>query len=235
MVKVKKPATKKTKKAQTKEKIHVAIILDSSGSMYSVRQATINSFNEQVQTLRKNLETKDISVTLVTFSDETSFRFVEKPVASLKEIGEVDYVPCGSTALYDAIGQTMDRIEQIETLDDGNSSVLFVILTDGEENASKVYTHSQISERIKAHQEKNWTFTYIGANHDVMKVSINLNIPLGNTMSYSSTHEGFASMSSAHRGMVDTFLKTKAVGASSTSLYSTENKVTDLTNTDKDN
>jgi hypothetical protein len=175
-----------------KLKNYVAIILDESGSMNSIREETIGAFNQQVETIKANAHDMETSVSLVTFNT-----FVDKPKIwnqsemSLKPITLKDYVPRGMTALYDAVGETIDKLNKVEDINEPDTSFLLVILSDGEENASKNYNYKTIAEKISGVQNtKKWTITFIGANQDMQQLSKQLHIPVGNVTAFAATSRG---------------------------------------------
>lgn len=192
--------------------IHRVIILDKSGSMSSIATQTIAGFNEQVQTLR-SLEDKypdqRYIITLVTFNHEIDTVLYARPVRDLQPLSPESYQPLGSTALNDAIGLTMTRIEGEgrEELADKDNSVVVTIFTDGLENDSK--TEFKNTARVAAlidrlQKSEQFTFTYVGANQDAIAVAKNLAIPVSNALNYSAsesgTREAFARLNTATRG-----------------------------------
>jgi hypothetical protein len=102
------------------------------------------------------------------------------------------YVSDGSTAMLDAVGQTIDRLEREGNQID-HASVLVCVISDGQENSSTDYTYASVAERItRLTATERWTFSYLGSNQDLSVVSESLSIPFANTSSYSSTGEGTA-------------------------------------------
>lgn len=214
-----------------KQTTHIALILDSSGSMQAVREVTRNNFNEQIQSIKKKAKKQDIKVTITTFADTPNSLVVDEDAKTLQLLKVDDYDPAGNTALWDAIGHTITKVKE-GIKSKGKSNVLFIILTDGEENSSTEYSQKQIADSIQNLQrEKGWTFSYVGANQDVHKVAKSLNIPLGNAMAYANTAKGQDAMMDLQGCSVSTYLSVSSlrVVGSSASLYSSENKVTDLT------
>lgn len=187
---------KKTNTTNSFEKstVHNLIILDESGSMDSIKSATIQGFNEVVQTikgLQKQFPEQEHFITLVTFNGlgiKTKL-FAEK-VKTLKEIDGKSYQPDSMTPLYDAIGFSATRLH-LEIDGKENTNVLVTILTDGEENASSEYDGADIKKLIQKLKKRGWTFTYIGANHDVEKVAFSLAIT--NTLTFEATEQGVKS------------------------------------------
>jgi hypothetical protein len=180
---------------QNKHQVHNLIILDESGSMSSIKSQIISGFNELVQSL-KGIESQfpeqEHLVSMVSFNDLNNniLHFVD-PVKKLDAINDSTYNPASMTPLYDAMGFSISKLRQhLEGKE--NYSVLVTILTDGEENASKEYTGTAIKLLVDELKKQNWTFTYIGADHDVEKMAKSMNIH--NTMSFDKNDMGIKRM-----------------------------------------
>jgi hypothetical protein len=170
---------------ETKHKVFNLIILDESGSMQSIKQATIEGFNEVVQTVKgveSQFPEQEHFITLVSFNGLAIKTLLSvQPVKNLALIDGKKYRPDASTPLFDAIGFSLNNlVREVEQYKDYN--VLVTILTDGEENASTEFNGLAIKKMIDELSLKNWTFTYIGANHDVADFALKISIT--NTMSY---------------------------------------------------
>lgn len=138
-------------------KLDVVFILDKSGSMSGSEEHTISSFNEYLAKEKKNkFNTK---ITTVLFSHDYEYLHNRVDVSKVKKLTSDDYYVEGCTALYDALGNTINSMEKKDT-----DKVLFVIITDGYENASKEYDNKMIKKLIKKHSD--WEFIYIGADID---------------------------------------------------------------------
>ncbi len=173
---------------------HVALILDRSGSMESCRDETIGGFNEYAQQVRATAAQEGLQVrlTLTVFNHEVRVPLFEQPLTRLHPMSRKYYVPSGSTAMLDAVGETIDRLERDGT-GIADTSVLVCIISDGHENASQRYSYADVAERIqRLTATERWTFTYMGANQDLSVVSDRLNIPVANTASYAATEAGTA-------------------------------------------
>lgn len=210
---------------------HTIIILDKSGSMETCREATISGFNEQLQTAKDSPENLKIQLTLVTFNDNVT---VEKFCESPKDATELNldtYMPGGCTAMYDAIGQTLKRFEN-EVKDDGKTNYLVVIMSDGMENASKHFKQSDIAEKLQKLQATNrWTFSYMGANQDLSKVSKELNIPVGNMMAFDSNQAGVRRGLQHTNSRMGCYYASASAGAvmDNSNFYGNSGDITDLT------
>jgi Mg-chelatase subunit ChlD len=168
-----------------KHQVHNLIILDESGSMEQIKKTIIQGFNEIVQTVKgieKEFPEQEHFISLVTFNGigQKLLHFID-PANKLEQIDETRYKPDASTPLYDAMGFSITKLRQILE-SQTNYNVLVTILTDGEENASKEYSGNDIKKLIEELKPNRWTFTYIGADHDVDKIAFSLSIT--NTMTF---------------------------------------------------
>jgi hypothetical protein len=186
----------------------IAFVLDRSGSMESCKEAAIEGFNrflleqQKVEGLAK--------LTLVLFDDEYLVTFRCLPVQEIVPLNSDTFVPRNTTALLDAIGQTIDELGQsLSQLPekDRPAQVIVAILTDGLENASRRYSWNDIGERIKLQSETyKWTFLFLGANQDAIATAAQLSISAANAASYvadapgsRASHVAFSRRASALR------------------------------------
>ncbi|MES2996547.1 MAG: hypothetical protein V4733_07030 [Verrucomicrobiota bacterium] len=177
----------------------IAFILDRSGSMQSMRHAAIDGFN---QFLRDQQAAADNpSLTLVLFDHEILTLHDSVPVAEICLLDEDTFVPRGSTALLDAIGDTIDRLgKRFSSLPPQQQPqhVAVAILTDGEENSSVRFTWQDIAKRIK-HQSENysWEFLFLGAGIDAIATAAKINIAAHNSATYLNDGHGIHAASQA--------------------------------------
>jgi hypothetical protein len=171
-----------------KKKTYYHIILDQSGSMHNCISSTINGFNEQVQvvqSLQERYTEQELFMGLTRFNhDVLQTAFAASPNL-IQTLTPATYRPSSSTALYDAIGLTVQRLLRYLNgeLKDPSTTVVIVILTDGHENASTIFSHQNIQSMIKElEQTGQWTFSYLGATIDAVKVAESLNIKSSNSM-----------------------------------------------------
>ena len=159
----------------------VFFLLDMTGSMGVNKPATINAFNEYVGGLKANEGTAGFKFSLAVFNSDIGIGLnIEKgSLADVPELNDVNYAPAGTTPLYDAIGLSIDSLEEVQ------GQVLFIILTDGEENASQQFDKEEILKRISNRTEQGWKFVFLGCDIDAMKQSEDLGIAPGNARSYS--------------------------------------------------
>ena len=159
----------------------VFFLLDMTGSMGVDKPTTINAFNEYIGGLKANEGTAGFKFSLAVFNSDIGIGLnIEKgSLVDVPELNDVNYAPAGTTPLYDAIGLSIDSLEEVQ------GQVLFIILTDGEENASQQFDKEEILKRISNRTEQGWKFVFLGCDIDAMKQSEDLGIAPGNARSYS--------------------------------------------------
>lgn len=175
-----------------KTKIFNLIILDESGSMIGIKKEAINNVNESLQTIlkaQKENPDQEHYVTFVSFNNSHKTLWNCIPANEAKEISTDDYNPNCNTALYDAMGFSLNELRP-KVAD--NDKVLVTIVTDGMENASREYNSPSIKKLVDELKSKGWVFAYIGANHDVEKVAMQISIT--NTMSFQANPQDTSMM-----------------------------------------
>jgi len=168
---------------QTNESLNIRIVLDRSGSMVGCQKVTIDALNEYLRDLKQE---KDISalITLSTFdSISIDVPIKDTPIKKLKFFPNEILQPRGGTPLFDAIGLAIHDLERRDESTDENK--VLVIVTDGNENASKEYTFENISSKIKEKEDEGWLVIYLGAHHDAFQQSNALNFSNDRSMRYS--------------------------------------------------
>jgi hypothetical protein len=163
-------------------------ILDRSGSMETCRDDTIGGFNAFVSD-QKTLGGK---LTLVQFDHEINNVYEDTPLGDVAPLTTETFQPRGSTALMDAIGQTIKKHA-------AKTGVVFIIQTDGEENSSHTYTKAHIKDLIEQKTKDGWTFMYLGANQDAFAEAGSMGIAPAATLHYDVTRtpEAFRGLSAA--------------------------------------
>lgn len=202
-------------------KILVNVVLDRSGSMNSVRQSTIDGYNEYLNGLRKDKES-EYSLTLIQFDlvaakADLTISYIDRPLADVADLTLSDYEPRGSTPLYDAIGECIRRV------DAKGRGVITLIVTDGYENASVEFTRDSIKALISDKEKQGWAFTFLGANIDSFAVGGAMGMSAATTSNFAAGNEGIAMRSFADATMRYS-LSARSVGvhAASASLSFTE-------------
>ena len=178
-------------KKNAKTKIYNVIIMDRSGSMWSIQQPAIQGFNEVLGGVKVSAEkfsdTQEHRVTLVLFdSGSIDSLYWNADPSEVPILTPETYVPRAATPLYDAMGRTLTRLEW-ELQGDTDHSVVVTVITDGYENSSCEYNRSAIKALVEHLQEKGWSFAYVGTDHDVHGVSVSLSIK--NVIEFQKTGE----------------------------------------------
>lgn len=177
---------------KVKEKIlktEIICVIDKSGSMNSIKSDAIGGFN-QFLSEQKEIE-DDTNITLNLFDSNFKPVYNSLPINESYELNDDNYRPSSMTALYDAIGLSIDgALERFESQDEKPDRVLMVILTDGEENRSTEYTKERVFEMIDECSNSDWEFIFLAANQDAMKTASSLNIKKGNSMNFAASSAG---------------------------------------------
>lgn len=142
----------------------LVLVLDNSGSMGSQKNDIIGGVNETIkqQRLAYPLENDKVNFNIVTFNTDVSTP-TNNTLANVPMLNNSSYITSGSTALYDAMGFTMQRYKD-------EHGVIMIVATDGEENASKHFNYQQVQNMIKQLREKqNWNFIYLSENINTFK------------------------------------------------------------------
>ena len=157
------------------------LIVDRSGSMSDCVESTINGFNEQLNRIRGmeyEFPEQEIKVGLTLFNDRINHISMGEPVATMSYMSKSNYVPRGSTALLDAIGQTATLLAELEGNQVGlPATYVVVVLTDGYENSSKMFNLEKVRAMIQRLEATGkWTFSFIGATLDAVDVAKQMSI-----------------------------------------------------------
>lgn len=175
------------------QNVYNLLILDESGSMGSIAEATVSSFNESVQHIKleseKHPEQRQY-VSIVIFNSHSIRRILDRaPASEAGELNQQTYQPGGMTPLLDAVGESIYHLER-HLANDSEAQVLVTVLTDGLENNSREYTYDSIHQTIKRLEKGNWTFTYIGTDHDVFEQSEKMGISKANVAHFPKSAAG---------------------------------------------
>lgn len=172
----------------------IVFILDRSGSMSGLESDTIGGFNSMIAKQQK--EEGEAIVSTVLFDDETDVIHDRVAIGEVKKLTEEDYYVRGCTALLDAVGGAIHHIGNVHKYareEDRPAKTLFVITTDGLENASRHYSFNDVKKLIKRQQEKyNWEFLFLGANIDAIEVAGNMGISRDRAANYNCDEVGTA-------------------------------------------
>jgi len=185
----------------------IIVILDRSGSMGGIKDATEKGLNKFVE--EQSVEPGVAKLTLVQFDDAYEVLYTLVPIQTVKDI---QLVPRGSTAMLDAIGKTINKTkeEYNKLAEQARPAKVFVVITtDGYENASREFTYPQIQELLtKVRDEWKWQVIFTAANQDAVASANKMSISAKSALTYGSTPLGVANMydslsgqMSAQRGM----------------------------------
>jgi len=173
------------------------LILDRSSSMSDCRTETIAGFNTQLNTIKELQDTysnQKFLVSLTIFNHQVNHLISNKLINKIKPLNLETYHPRGTTALLDAIGESINIIDNkfAEQIEAKQVSVIVVVLTDGYENASVNYGYQNISSLIKEKEYSDqWTFSFIGADINAMHAARNLNIREENIISFNKKNMSY--------------------------------------------
>ncbi len=172
----------------------IVFILDRSGSMSGLESDTIGGFNSMIA--RQQKEEGEAVVSTVLFDDERDVIHDRVAIGDVKKLTEKDYYVRGCTALLDAVGKAIHHIGNVHKYareEDRPAKTLFVITTDGLENASREYSFKDIKKMIKRQKRKyNWEFLFLGANIDAIEVAGNMGINRDRAANYNCDEAGTA-------------------------------------------
>ena len=170
----------------------LVFILDRSGSMSGLESDTIGGFNSMIEKQKK--QDGDCYVSTVLFDDEIEVLHDRVKLGDIPKMTDNDYTVRGCTALIDAIGGAIHHIGNIHKYarpEDLPEHTMFVITTDGQENASHKYTSEQVKKMIERQKEKyGWEFIFIGANIDAVETASRYGIGADRAVNYKADGEG---------------------------------------------
>ena len=206
--------------AKTNGQTELVFILDRSGSMSGLESDTIGGFNGMIAQHRS--EGGDVLVSTVLFDHENEVIHDRVRIADVPALTSKEYYTRGCTALLDAMGDAIHHIKNVHKYarpEDRPARTMFIITTDGMENASTRYTADQVRAMVKKQEkEAGWEFVFLGANIDAVQVAGGLGIRAENAVEFAcdaaGVRENFASLSHmtcafAHTGIVGAGWKTK--------------------------
>lgn len=207
----------------------INVIIDRSGSMSSLTKDTIGGFNTFLSE-QKALPGEAV-LSLCLFSTSNQLVHDSVKLSDVPELDETTYRAGGGTALLDAIGHTVDEVgKKLSTMseDDRPSKVLFLIITDGEENSSRKYNEANRVKEMVSHQREkyNWEFVFMGANIDAISVGSSLGVAASNSINYNATSIGTRAL---YKGVSDATRRYRSSAPTQSDFF---NQPIDLANKD---
>ncbi len=172
----------------------LVMILDRSGSMGGLESDTIGGYNSM---LKKQREAEgEVLVSTVLFDDRTEVLYDRVPLEKLPQMTEKEYYVRGCTALLDAVGGAVRHIGNVHKYareEDRPEKTIFVITTDGLENASREYSYDRVKKMVERQKEKyGWEFLFLGANIDAIETAGRFGITADRAANYHSDRKGTA-------------------------------------------
>lgn len=171
--------------------IELVFILDESGSMRGLEKDTIGGFNSTIDKQKK--EDGECLVSTVCFSNGQRVIHDRVNLRDVKELTENDYRPCGSTALIDTVASSIKHIKMVHKYireEDRPDKTMFIITTDGMENASHKYSLAETKRMIEECKEKGWEFIFLAANIDAYETARDYGFDEESTVNYVNDEEG---------------------------------------------
>jgi hypothetical protein len=169
---------------------HYQIILDESGSMNDCYTSTMQGLLEQknkIAELAIKYPDQEIRVSLTNFNDLVNPVFRHMNALDFHHLQRINYRPSGCTALFDAIGTCIYALQKQKF--EKEDTFVVIIITDGHENASHLFSHDKIKSMISELENTNkWTFTYLGATFDSIDIATDLNIKQQNSTMFSKKY-----------------------------------------------
>ena len=177
-----------------KQLTEIVFILDRSGSMCGLEADTIGGFNSLIAKQKK--EEGEALISTILFDDCTEVLHDRVPLDRIKPMTEEDYYVRGCTALMDALGKAIKHISTIHKYareEDRPSKTIFIITTDGKENASRQYSSERVKKMVEERKSKyGWEFLFLGANIDAVETAGHFGISKDRAVNYHSDAEGTA-------------------------------------------
>lgn len=172
----------------------IVFILDRSGSMAGLEDDTIGGFNAMIQ--KQKGEDGEAYVSTILFDNHTEVIHDRVDIQEVAPMTRKEYYVRGCTALLDAVGKSIRHIGNVHKYareEDRPEKTIFVITTDGMENASREYTYDRVRKMIEHEQEKyGWEFLFLGANIDAAKEAARFGITEDRAANYHADHQGTA-------------------------------------------
>lgn len=170
----------------------VVFILDRSGSMSGLEADTIGGFNSMIGKQKK--EDGEAVISTVLFDDQQEVVYDRQPVKMVEPMTDRQYYVRGCTALLDAIGGAIHHIGNVHKYareEDRPEKTMFIITTDGMENASRFYTYDRVKYMVERQKEKyGWEFLFLGANIDAISVAARFGINADRAINYECDQVG---------------------------------------------
>lgn len=174
-----------------KNTLELVFILDKSGSMHGLEADTIGGFNSVIDEQKK--AEGEVLVSTVLFSNESETVHDRVSIGEIKPMTDDDYRTGGCTALLDAVGGTIEHIEKIHKYiraEDVPEKTMFVITTDGLENASRKFKGDQVRKMVEKKKKGGWEFIFLASNIDAAEAAESIGVGAENAAQFDATPVG---------------------------------------------
>lgn len=200
--------TQNIKAVSSPKPVELAVVADRSGSMISILNDAIGAFNAFIEQQQNGEGEANLTVALF----DTQYEIMQESVAiqAATKFNTYNFVPRGSTALFDAVGRTLTALIGRREAGEIDSAIV-VILTDGEENASREFTAATVKTLIeRCEKDYGWEFVFLAANQDAFKTGANFGIRAANAVNFSADAKGLLGATVAMNSYATTYRSTVA-------------------------
>lgn len=207
--------SKEKSKKDNNAQVEIAIIIDKSGSMYDLQSDVVGGVNSTLEEAKKN---PNAHVTITLFDNEIARPVDRVPSAAVSLFSNEDYIPGGTTALLDAVGDTVSHIEKTQAaLDEKDRAerILVTIITDGLENASQEYSYETVKKIIAEKEDGKWEFIFLGANIDAATEASKIGIRASRAANWYGDASGVAATASVMCKAVNTLSMSEEIDEAS--------------------
>lgn len=207
-----------------------AFVIDRSGSMSSLTHAAIKALRANIETIRQQaaLTGQESRITVITFDDSIETLVFDQPVQNLQYLNDSNFAARGSTALFDATGQAIERFADIFIRADEDAAYLVMAITDGAENASRRFNADSLKSLMgRVQATDRWTLTFLLPPGSKAHFARSFGIPEGNVQEWEGTVRGVEQYSAQNNSGLNTYYASRSIGVNSTkSFYTDASKVT---------
>lgn len=186
------------------KKVKIVVVLDRSGSMNAIRDKTIDGYNEYLNGLEADSNT-EYWISLYQFDSngsepELTVTYENCKLVNAHDLTRQSYSPRGGTPLYDAIGECIERVDRLRSIRTANDApVVFVVITDGEENTSREFDKRKVKSLIETKTALGWTFTFLGTGIDSYSEASSIGMGAGSTSNFTpnNTHNMYMGLANS--------------------------------------
>lgn len=198
----------------------IMFVIDRSHSMSTLLPYAIDSFNQNVESIRNACKEtgQAATVSLITFSDDVEVKFVDRPIEYCKHVDRHSINHAGMTALFDATATAIASLENIHVANDEDVTYLVIVITDGEENNSRISAKNLIDKIKRIQGTDLWTLSFLvppGYSKQLSRIGI----PSGNIMEWTQTVDGVKNYGVANSSAIGSYFKNRAQGKTNTTSF----------------